>query len=172
MKLYCEHEIALPAARFWEILHAPHYEAEVGRAVGLRAYQELERREEPDEIYRRLRVEADLPDSLRALLRRVSSSVSASYVEEQWRSRSKMEVRWRMTPDVLADRTRIEGVVRIEPRGAKRCVRILDGVVSFSVFGIGGLLERAAVSMVTDAYAKGAAVAVSASRADARGDGD
>jgi hypothetical protein len=159
MKLYCEHEIALPAEEFWAMLHAPDYEARVGQAIGLRAYEELERRDEPDAIYRRLRVEADLPDALRGLVRRVAGDASAGYVEEQWRSRSRMEVRWRMQPNVLADRIRIEGVVRIEPRGARRCVRILDGVVEIGVFGLGGLLERAAIAMVIDAYAKGAEVA-------------
>ena len=170
MKLYCEHEIAPPAEAFWTILHAPHYEAEFARAVGLRAYQELERRDEPDTIYRRLHVEADLPESVGTLLHRVTGATSAVYLEEQWRSKSKREVRWRITPDVLADRIRIEGVVRIEPRTAKRCVRIHDGVVTVAVIGVGGLLERAAVAMVTDAYAKGAAVAERTSRAEAKGD--
>ena len=159
MKLFCEHAVALPAERFWEILHQPVYEARVAGAAGLQAYEELERREEPDATYRRLRVEADLPEPLRSLLRRIAGVDSASSVEEQWRSRSRREVRWRMTPGVLADRIRVEGVVRVEPRGAKRCARILEGVVEVKVFGVGGLVERAAVSMVTDAYAKGAELA-------------
>lgn len=151
--------MALPAERFWEILHEPLYEARVAEAAGLEAYQEVERREEPEAVYRRLRVEADLPEPLHSLLRRIAGVDSASYVEEQWRSRSRMEVRWRMTPGVLADRIRVEGVVRVEPRGATHCTRILEGVVEVKVLGVGGLVERAAVSMVTDAYAKGAAIA-------------
>jgi hypothetical protein len=159
MRIHCEHEIALPAEAFWELLHAPHYEAAVARAVGLREYRELERREEPDALYRRLQVEADAPAALAAVLRRLGLEGPLGYVEEQWRSRTQREVRWRMTPGALAERARIEGVVRVEPRGRARCVRVLEGVVELRVFGVGGMLERAAVAMVTDAYAKGAALA-------------
>jgi hypothetical protein len=159
VKLHCTHEIPLSADAFWSILHSPEYEARAARAAGLRAYQELERREEPDAIYRKLRVEAKLPETVSALLRRVGLEAPASYVEEQWRSRTRREVRWRMTPGVLADRVQVEGVVRIEPRGAGRCLRVLDGEVTVKLFGVGRLLERAAVSMVVAAYAKGAEIA-------------
>ncbi len=33
MKLYCEHEIALPAEAFWTILHAPALEGLLERAA-------------------------------------------------------------------------------------------------------------------------------------------
>lgn len=167
MRVHCEHEIPLAADAFWELLHAPHYEAAVAEAVGLRAYRELERREEPDAIYRRLQVEAELPETLAGVLRRLGLEGPLGYVEEQWRSRERREVRWRMTPGALAERARIEGIVRIEPRGATRCVRVLDGAIEVRVFGVGGMLERAAVKMVTDAYAKGAAVAAQLGRAQA-----
>jgi len=159
MRIRCEHEIPLSADAFWGLLHAPHYEAAVARAVGLREYRELERREEPEAVYRRVQVEAEAPAALGALLRRIGLEGPLGYVEEQWRSRMRREVRWRMTPGAFAERARIEGVVRIEPRGRGRCARVLEGVVELRVFGVGGVLERAAVSMVTDAYAKGAAVA-------------
>jgi hypothetical protein len=159
MRIRCQHEIPLQVDAFWEMLHAPRYEAAVAQAVGLRAYRELERREEPDAVYRRLQVEADLPDAVGGLLRRIGVEGRVGYVEEQWRSRTRREVRWRMTPGAFAERARIEGIVRVEPRGRGRCVRALDGVIELRWLGIGGLLERAAVSLVTDAYAKGAAVA-------------
>jgi hypothetical protein len=159
MRIRCEHEIPLPVDTFWELLHAPHYEAAVAEAIGLRAYRELERREEPEAVYRRLQVEADLPDAVGGLLRRIGLEGPLGYVEEQWRTRTRREVRWRMTPGAFSDRARIEGVVRVESRGRGRCVRALDGVIELRWLVVGGLLERAAVSLVTDAYAKGAAVA-------------
>lgn len=165
MKLHCAHEIPLSADAFWEIIHSPEYEARVAGAIGLRAYREIERREEPDAIYRRIEVEADLPDALGALIRRVGLDAPAGYVEEQWRSRTRRVVRWRMTPTVLADRARIEGVVKVEPRGARGCLRVLDGDVRVGVFAVGRLIERAAVAIVVEAYAKAAAVAAPAARA-------
>jgi hypothetical protein len=161
MMLRCEHEIALSADDFWALIHAPHYEAAVARAAGLGAYRELERREDADAIYRRLRVEAELPPAMRALVEKLGFGVPSGYTEEQWRSRARREVRWRMTPDLLGDRAHVEGVVRVEPHGAGRCLRVLDGVVQVKLFGVGALLERAAVKLVVDAYAKGAELAPS-----------
>jgi hypothetical protein len=159
VKLRCAHEIPLSADAFWDIIHSPAYEARVAEAIGLRAYRELERREEPDAIYRRIGVEAELPDALGALIRRVGLDAPAGYVEEQWRSRTRREVRWRMTPAVLADRARVEGVVKVEPRGARGCLRVLEGDVRVELFAVGRLIERAAIGIVVDAYAKAAAVA-------------
>lgn len=159
MRLHCEHEIPLSADQFWDVIHAPHYETRCAEAIGLEAYRELERREEVDTIYRKIRVETELPEPLASLVRRVAGNVAPSYVEEQWRSRQRREVRWRITPQVMAERARIEGVVRVEPKGKDRCLRVLDGVVEVKIFGAGGLIERAGVALVTDAYAKSAKVA-------------
>src|SRR5512138_2897655 len=145
--MHCEHRIPLSAEAFWDVLHAPRYEELAAEAAGLDGYRELERRDEPDAVYRRIEARLRLPESLQGLLRRVApDGGSARYVEEQWRSKSRMEVRWRMRPSILADRSRIEGVVRVEPRGAKHCVRVLDGVVEIDVFGVGRHVERAIVA--------------------------
>jgi hypothetical protein len=158
VRLYCEHRIALGADAFWEILHAPRYEALVAEAARLREYRELERRDESDAIYRRIQAVPELPDALAALLRRIApGACEASYVEEQWRSKSRKEVRFRMRPSVLSDRIRIEGAVRIEPREEKRCIRILDGRVEVDLFGLGRLVERAVVQSTIEAYGRSAA---------------
>lgn len=160
MKLYCAHEIPLSAESFWDAIHSPRYESLVAEAAGLHAYEELERRDEPDAIYRKILSKPELPGALQALFERVAPNAGApSYVEEQWRAKDRMEVRWRMQPSVMPERSRIEGVVRIEPRGAKRCTRVLDGVVEVHLFGVGRLLEKAVVAATIEAYAKGAAAA-------------
>jgi hypothetical protein len=157
MKLHCEHRIPLSAEAFWDVIHSPRYEALVAEQARLGAYREIERRDEPDAIYRRLEGRPELPDALRALLRRVAPSAgSPSYVEEQWRSKSRMEVRWRMQPSFMPERARIEGVVRVEPRDAKSCTRVLDGVVEVDLFGVGRLIEKAVVAATIEAYGKAA----------------
>lgn len=168
MKLSCAHDIPLSADVFWEMIHAPDYEEAVAREVGLRVYEEVERREERKAIYRRLRVEADLPEPVRGLVRRIIGEESASYTEEQWRSTTAREVRWRITPSLLPARAKLEGVVRVESRGPGQCTRVLDGVIELRVFAVGPVLERAAVSLVTDAYARGAAVAAQVAAAHAK----
>lgn len=49
-----------------------------------------------------------------------------SYFEEQWRSKAVCEVRWKITPRLMADRIRIEGVVRVEPVGDASCRQVED----------------------------------------------
>jgi hypothetical protein len=157
VRLHCTHVIPLDADGFWGVIHAPEYEAIVADELGLREYRELERREEGDAVYRRIQVSPELPETLRALIRRAAGADSASYVEEQWRSRESREVRFRMTPSFLSDRSRIEGRVRVEPRDATSCTRTLEGVVEVRVPLLGGLLERAIVANVVEGYGKNAA---------------
>jgi hypothetical protein len=159
VRLACRHRIPLPADRFWEILHDPAYEARVAEAAGLTEYAVLERREEADAIYRKIRCTPKVPAVFEALLSRVQSGASAAYVEEQGRSRSAMEVRFVMTPEALRGRTRIEGLVRVEPAGKRSCNRVLEGEVSVCLLGLGTLLERAIVANTVEAYGKSARVA-------------
>jgi hypothetical protein len=160
MRLHCEHPMPFRAEHFWSIIHAPEYEAVVARALGLAEYREAERREEPTAIYRRIEARPRaLPESFKKLLERIAGVGSASYVEEQWRSRDAMAVRWRAVPSVLGDRVRVAGVVRIEPIDDGTCLRILEGEVEVRVPVLGAILERAVVSAVIEAYARSATLA-------------
>ena len=162
MKLYCAHRIALPADAFWDVIHSPRYEALVAESIGLHEYTELERRDEPDAIYRRIRSRPALPDALQALLRRIAPrGGSPSYIEEQWRSKQERVVRWRMQPSVLPDRARIEGTVRVAPLDAASCRRILDGVVEVQLFGLGSMVERAVIAATVEAYGRSAELVAS-----------
>jgi len=159
MRLYCEHRIPTSADDFWEWIHSAEYEARVARALGLTEYRELERCEETGEVYRRLRVAAPLPSAFKPILSRVARVDEAAYVEEQWRIEDELRVRWRMTPEVLADRVRVAGELRLEPAGRGHCKRILEGEISARVFGVGPLLERVAIREVVGAYDVAARVA-------------
>jgi hypothetical protein len=167
MRLYCEHRIPASAEDFWAWIHAPEFEADVAKAIGLREYRELERREEGGEIYRRIRVASALPASMASLVSRIIRVDEAVVIEEQWRSREQRVVRWRMTPAVLSDRVSVSGELRVEPAGAGRCKRILDGAIEARIFAVGGLLERAAVREVSGAYDASARVAATFAKARA-----
>jgi hypothetical protein len=159
MRLFCEHRIPTSAADFWEWIHSADYEARVARALGLTEYRELERREEAGTVYRRLRVAAPLPSSFAPILSRIARVDEVAYVEEQWRSKGAHLVRWRMTPEILAERVRVAGELRLEPAGSRHCRRILEGEISARIFGVGALLERVAIREVVGAYDTAARVA-------------
>lgn len=164
MRLFCEHRIPASAADFWEWIHGADYEARVALALGLTEYRELERREDAGAVYRRLRVAAPLPSAFAPLLARVARVDEVAYVEEQWRQPDAYRVRWRMTPEVLAERVRVAGELRLEPAGSRHCKRILEGEISARIFGVGPLLERAAIREVVRAYDTAARVAAELAR--------
>jgi len=145
------------ADHLWAILHTPEYEALVARALGLAEYREIERREEPDAVHRRIEARPRaLSPALQRTLRRIAGVSSASYVEEQWRSRTARSVRFRAVPSVLADRVRVEGTVRIEPLDEASCRRVLEGTVEVRIPVLGGMLERTVVSAAVEAYGRAA----------------
>jgi hypothetical protein len=158
-KLYCQHRISRSAEGLWAVLHTPAFEAHLGKAIGLAEYCELERAEDEASIYRRIRVVPSVPAAFRMALRGVGGRGEVGYVEEQWRSKRRMDVRWKMTPFLLADRVRVEGLIRIQPVDDSSCLRILDGEVEVRIPGVGGLIEQAIVSGAVDAYGKSAIAA-------------
>jgi hypothetical protein len=159
MKLYCEHRILRDAQDLWEVLHTPTFEAHLARSIGLSEYSELEREETEDAVYRKIRVVPSIPGGFRRLLRGAGADEKISYIEEQWRSRAEMEVRWKMTPSILADRAQIGGRIRIEPLDEASCLRILDGVVKVRIPVMGRSIERAIVTGTLAAYGKSAKAA-------------
>ena len=159
MKLYCEHRILRDAGDLWEVLHTPDFEAHLARAIGLAQYTELEREESEEAVYRRIRVVPSIPSGFRRLLRGVGAHEKVSYIEEQWRSRTEMTVRWEMTPSVLADRAEIQGLIRIQPLGGASCLRILDGAVKVRLPALGRAIEQAIVTSTLAAYGKSAKAA-------------
>lgn len=159
MRLFCEHRIPTSASDFWAWIHSSEYEERTARALGLSEYRELERRDEAGTVYRRLRVAAPLPSSFAPVLSRIVRVDEVAYVEEQWRVEDAHLVRWRMTPEVLADRVHVTGELRLEPAGSRHCKRILEGEISARIFGAGPLLERAAIREVVRAYDTAARVA-------------
>jgi hypothetical protein len=149
----------MSAEQFWSVIHSQSYEALAVEALELREYAELERREDEDTIYRKIRVMPTIPTALLSLVQRVRSDWTPEYFEEQWRSQRAMEVQWKVTPFMLAERARIEGEVRVEPIDGRSCDRILEGDVSVRFPGVGGLIERAIVSTTVKSYEKSAEVA-------------
>ena len=100
-----------------------------------------------------------IPGAFRRLLRGIGAGEKVSYIEEQWRSRTEMAVRWQMTPSVLADRAKIQGLIRIEPLRGANCLRILDGAVKVRLPPLGRAIEQAIVASTLAAYGKSAQAA-------------
>ncbi len=159
MRLYCENEIPMSEALFWEHIHDPRYEEMVGTACKLKDYSTIEKEDQPDAVYRKINVVPIIPKQFEALIKKVAKGMDGSYIEEQWRSKTEKVVRWKISLGFLGDRCKFEGIVRIEPIDENRCNRVLDGDVSVKVMGLGKILEKTIVSQTVDAYSKSAGAA-------------
>jgi hypothetical protein len=57
---------------------------------------------------------------------------------------------------VLTDRIRMGGKMRIEPNGDDKCRRIVDLWTDVKIFGLGGMVEKAAEKNLRDGWGKSA----------------
>ena len=64
---------------------------------------------------------------------------------------------YRMVLNVLTEKIRIGGDVTIEPLGDDRCTRISKMWVEVKIFGVGGMVEKAAEKNMRDGWEKSAA---------------
>lgn len=64
--------------------------------------------------------------------------------------------KYQMVLNVLTEKIRIGGEVTIEPLGADRCTRVSKMWVEVKIFGVGGLVEKAAEKNMRDGWARSA----------------
>ncbi len=78
------------------------------------------------------------------------------YTERATFDETKELWKYQMVLNVLADKIRIGGEVTIEPLGADRCTRVSKMWVEVKIFGIGGMVEKAAEKNMRDGWSRSA----------------
>ena len=68
--------------------------------------------------------------------------------------REKNELRWKMKPNTLADKLKMEGVIRIEAAGEGKCTRRDEVTIEAKIFGVGKLVESSTEDEVRTAWGK------------------
>ncbi|HRI11147.1 MAG TPA: DUF2505 domain-containing protein [Nannocystaceae bacterium] len=132
------HEIQCTPERFWEVF----FDKEFNRSLyveGLKFsdFTVVEQTAGPD-VRRKVKgtPKVELPGAIAKLV-----GDKFGYEEEGTFNAAKKEWRWKMRPSVMADKMRMEGVLRVEAAGAGKCRRIAEMEVEAKVFGIGGMVE-------------------------------
>ncbi len=152
MKFHIVDELDVPAKHFWNLLFTPEMEAVIREGGNLEEYH-AEVTEEPTILHRRVRTvpRLDMP----AALKKVVGADTMGYIEEQKVPKDgPMEFQWKSIPDKLADKSKTEGVFRVEPIGDNRCRRIIEGVVEVKIFGVGTLAEKYIIGEMEKTYHK------------------
>ncbi len=107
-------------------------------AIGFTRYEMLEVRDEPGRYFRK--VEARPPIDAPAVVRKIIGP-SFGYVEEAGLDKSTKVWTWKVTPSVLADRSKIGGTIHCEPLGSNRCRVTFAATIDIKMIGVSGVLE-------------------------------
>jgi hypothetical protein len=107
-------------------------------SIGFTRYDLLEFRDEPGRYFRK--VEARPPVDAPAVVQKIIGP-SFGYVEEADLDKTTKVWTWKVTPSVLADRSKISGTVRCEPLGADRCRVTFAATIDIKMIGLSGIIE-------------------------------
>lgn len=78
------------------------------------------------------------------------------YTEDGTFDRATRRYRIKITPNKLADKIKIEGVLYTKPAGDNKVNRVFECKVDVKIFGLGGLVEKQVIGDMEVSYAKGA----------------
>jgi hypothetical protein len=128
---------------FWASFLDSAFVVRAFTAIGFASYEILELREEPACLLRR--ADARPPVDAPAVVQKALGP-SFGYVEEGRFDRTTKVWTWSARPSVLAERSRMEGRLLVEPlsRGARSegCRTKFEATVEVKMLGVGGLVEN------------------------------
>ena len=107
-------------------------------SIGFTRYEMLEERDEPGRYFRK--VDARPPIDAPAIVRKIIGP-SFGYVEEAGFDQTTRVWTWKVTPSVLADRSKISGAIHCEPLGSDRCRVTFAATIVIKMIGLSGILE-------------------------------
>jgi len=122
-------------------------------ALEFPVYEKLKQEEDDKEVRRSINVVPKLgpmPGPLKAIV-----GEGLGYREDGVYDKKTRRYTIVITPNKLADKLTIKGVLYTKPQGDK-CIRIFDCTVIAKIFGVGGMLEKRVIADMETSYAKGA----------------
>lgn len=151
-----EHTYDCSEETFWEkVFFDADYNARLFKeALEFPVYEQTKRDETDTEIKRTLNVVPKLgpmPGPLKALV-----GEGLGYKEDGVYDKKARRYSMVITPNKLADKVTIKGVMYSKPKGDKM-TRVFEATVNAKIFGVGGMLEKRVIGDMEDSYSKGAA---------------
>ena len=153
-KVHLVHEIHCSAEAFWKLYFDPEFTtALITQAIKVDDFKILKFTETDREIHRvstgRPRINAP------AAIQKVIGD-NFSYTDEVRFDKSTQILRWQIRLSTFTDKTRNEGVLRVEPIGPDRIRRIADAEVEARIFGMGGIMESGMEKQMHEGWNAGA----------------
>ncbi|MEZ4448000.1 MAG: DUF2505 domain-containing protein [Nannocystaceae bacterium] len=138
-KFTLNHEIHCTPERFWKVFFDRDFNTWLYREkLGFNEFNVISQSEGPA-VTRVVRgsPKVDLPGPIRKLL-----GDRFGYEETGRFDPSTQRWTWSMKPSAMADKMKMEGIVRCEAAGAGKCRRIADITLEAKIFGVGGMIEK------------------------------
>jgi Protein of unknown function (DUF2505) len=153
-KFTITHEIQCNAETFWKTFFDKDFNVKLYKEVlGFPEFNIVEQREMESGLVRKISgvPKMELPGPIAKLL-----GSGFRYTEDGTFDKTKGLWRWKLTPSTLADKTRNEGSMRIEPIGDAKVRRIADLEIEAKIFGVGGLMESTFEKQLREGWDKSA----------------
>lgn len=138
-KFTLSHEIHCTPERFWQVFFDRDFNNWLFRdALGFNEFNVIEQSAGPA-ITRKVKgsPKVDLPGPIRKIL-----GDRFGYEEEGRFDPATQRWSWKMKPSAMADKMKMEGVVRCEAAGPGKCRRVADITIEAKIFGVGGMIEK------------------------------
>lgn len=153
-KLVLEHPIDCDVETFWAHFFDRDLNARLFRELGFTHYEKVEQRDDATHVHRT--VLAEPRPSVPAPLARLMGS-SFRFTETGTFDKASGVWRFRMTPNTLADKVRVEGRVHAVAAG-ERVTRHLAVDIEAKVFAVGAMIEQTFEKQIADGWTRGAEI--------------
>jgi hypothetical protein len=149
-----EHVFNCSEATFWDkvFFDDEYNRRQFSDVLHFSLWKEVERRDDGNQIHRRVQAApplGDVPGPLKAVI-----GDSAGYEERGVFDKQKRRYTVKVTPNKMADKITIEIAMWTEPSGENKLRRIVEGTVTAKIFGVGGMLEKKMISDLERSYEK------------------
>lgn len=147
------HPLRCTPERHWELFFDPDWTTQL-LTEGLGFSCDIGPvKQDGDERTRTMSVapQLDLPKAVAKLF-----SDSLGYIEEGRFNDTKKEWTYTLKLNMLTEKIKLGGVVTLEPLGDDRCTRVSKMWAEAKIFGVGGLIEKAAEKNMRDGWGKSA----------------
>jgi hypothetical protein len=132
------HDLECDSERFWKLFFDKDFNEALFKALAFPEWKLLDTKETDTQIVRTVKAtpKMEAPAAVAKLL-----GSSFGYDEVGTFDKAKQTLKFVIKPNVMTDKLRNEGTVKIEPRGDGKCTRVVEIVAEAKVFGIGGMIE-------------------------------
>jgi len=150
-----KHDIDCTPEKFWEMFFDDGLQKQIFKDLQFPQWDVLETRNTDTEIVRIVKAipKLDAPGPVAKIL-----GPGFGYTEEGRFDKATKLYKFTIKTNQLADKLKNEGSVRVEPKGADKCTRIVDIVAEAKVFGIGGMIEKMTEKSFRDGWGKSAEI--------------